>query len=73
MRRHIATEILSFELKEINGKKKYVTDQEDKNVTEYLRGTTATFHPISFGRYELEEHLIQKHRPFLNRKDNHDA
>ena len=73
LRRHIATEILSFELKEINGKKKYLTDQEDKNVTEYLRGTTATFHPISFGRYELEEHLIQKHRPFLNRKDNHDA
>jgi predicted GIY-YIG superfamily endonuclease len=72
LRRHIATDILNFELKEKNGKKKYLTDSEDKKVTDYLRGTIATFHPVSFGRYELEEHLIKKHRPLLNRKNNHD-
>lgn len=72
LRRHIATEILDFELKEKNRKKKYLTDNEDKKVKDYLRGTVATFHPVSFGRYELEEHLIKKHRPLLNRKDNND-
>ena len=72
LRRHIATEVLDFELKEKNGKKKYLTDSEDKKVTDFLRGTVATFHPVSFGRYELEEHLIKKHRPLLNRKDNND-
>jgi hypothetical protein len=35
LRRHIATEILSFELKEINGKKKYLTDDEEKTVTAF--------------------------------------
>lgn len=72
LRRHIATEILGYELKEKNGKKKYLTESEDKKVTDFLKGTIATFHPVSFGRYELEEHLIKKHRPFLNRKDNND-
>lgn len=72
LRRHIATDILNFELKEKNGKKKYLTDSEDKKVTDFLRGTSATFHPVCFGRYELEEYLIKKHRPLLNRKDNHD-
>jgi len=72
LRRHIATDILDFELKKKNGKKKYLTDSEDKKVTDFLRGTLAAFHPVSFGRYELEEYLIKKHRPLLNRKDNHD-
>jgi predicted GIY-YIG superfamily endonuclease len=72
LRRHIGTDILSYELKEKNGKKKYFTDTEDKKVTDYLRGTIATFHPVSFGRYELEEYLIRKYRPLLNRKDNND-
>lgn len=72
LRRHIGTEILKHELKERNGKKKYFTDSEDKSVTDFLRGTTGTFYPVSFGRYELEEYLIKKHKPLLYRKDNHD-
>jgi predicted GIY-YIG superfamily endonuclease len=72
LRRHIATDILDFELKERNGKKKYLTDTENASVTEYLRGTNATFYPVSFGRCELEEYLIKKYRPLLNRKDNFD-
>ena len=72
LRRHIATDILRYELKEKNGKKKYLTDSEDNNVTAFLRNTTATFYPVSFGRYELEEYLIKKHRPLLNRKDKND-
>jgi len=72
LRRHIATDILDFELKERNGKKKYLTDIENASVTDYLLGTIATFYPVSFGRYELEEYLIKKYRPLLNRKDNFD-
>src|SRR5690606_26791050 len=37
LRRHVATDILGYELKEKNGKKKYLADIEDKRVTEYLR------------------------------------
>lgn len=72
LRRHVATDILSYELKERNGKKKYLTDKENVDVTDYLRGTIAIFYPVSFGRYELEEYLIKKYRPLLNRKDNFD-
>lgn len=72
LRRHIGTEILNFELQERNGKKKYFQVIEDKKVTEFLKSCKAMFYPTNFGRYELEEFLIKKHRPFLNRKDNKD-
>ncbi len=72
LRRHIGTEILNFELHERNGKKKYFEVFEDKNVTEFLKSCKATFYPTPFGRYELEEFLIKKHKPLLNRKDNKD-
>lgn len=72
LRRHIGTNILGFELVERNGKKKYFIDEEDERVTEFLRSTIAIFYPVSFGRYELEEYLIKKHKPMLNRKANKD-
>lgn len=72
LRRHIGTDILNFELHERNGKKKYFEIIEDKKVTEFLKSCKATFYPTHFGRYELEEFLIKKHRPLLNRKDNKD-
>lgn len=70
LRRHIATEILSFELKEINGKKKYLSETEDKAVSAFLKNCYALFYPLNLGRYELEEHLIKHFKPLLNRKDN---
>ena len=72
LRRHIGTDILNFKLQEINGKKRYFSDPEDKKVTEFLETCKATIFPVAFGRYELEEYLIKKHRPLLNRKDNKD-
>jgi predicted GIY-YIG superfamily endonuclease len=72
LRRHIGTDILNFNLQEINGKKRYFSDTEDKKVTEFLKSCKATIFPVAFGRYELEEYLIKKHRPLLNRKDNKD-
>jgi predicted GIY-YIG superfamily endonuclease len=72
LRRHIGTEILNFELVEISGKKRYFGESEDKKVNDFLKSCKATFYDCSFGRYELEEFLIKKHKPFLNRKDNKD-
>lgn len=72
LRRHIGTDILNFNLQEIKGKKRYFSDIEDKKVTEFLKTCKATTFPVAFGRYELEEFLIKKHRPLLNRKDNKD-
>lgn len=72
LRRHVGTEILGYQLKEINKKKRYFSDIEDKKVTDFLRSCQATVFPINIGRYELEEYLIKKHRPLLNRKDNKD-
>jgi predicted GIY-YIG superfamily endonuclease len=72
LRRHIGTDILNFNLQEIKGKKRYFSDTEEKKVTEFLKTCKATIFPVAFGRYELEEYLIKKHRPILNRKDNKD-
>jgi predicted GIY-YIG superfamily endonuclease len=72
LRRHIGTELLNYNLQEIKGKKRYFSDTEDKKITEFLRTCKATIFPVAFGRYELEEYLIKKHRPLLNRKDNKD-
>lgn len=70
LRRHIATEILSFELKEKNGKRKYLTEVEESSVTLFLRNCKAVFYSSNLGRCELEEYLIKKHKPLLNRKGN---
>jgi predicted GIY-YIG superfamily endonuclease len=72
LRRHIATELLSFELKEKNGKKKYLADNEENAVNVFLKMCSANFYPVNLGRYELEKYLIKKHKPLLNRKDNKD-
>jgi predicted GIY-YIG superfamily endonuclease len=72
LRRHIGTEILKFQLQEINGRKRYFSDSEDRKVTDFLRSCKVTTFAASFGRYELEEFLIKKYHPMLNRKDNQD-
>jgi len=70
LRRHIGENILGFSLKTIKGKKKYFSDSEDNNVTNFLTKSTIKILPVQFGRYELEEFLIKSHVPLLNRKGN---
>src|SRR5690606_21827005 len=70
LRRHIGTEILKYKLIEIRGKKRYFNEKEDLEITKYLKQCKAIFFPIYFGRYEIEEFMIKKHRPLLYRKDN---
>lgn len=73
LRRHIGTDILGYELQERKNKKRYFSDLEDKCISNYLENCKAILYPISLGRYELEEYLIKKHKPLLNRKDNKDS
>jgi len=72
LRRHIGTEILKFNLQEIKGRKRYFSETEDTKITDFLKTCTVSITSVEFGRYELEEHLIKKYRPLLNRKDNKD-
>jgi len=70
LRRHIGENILGFHLQVRNGKKKYFEDKEDIKVTDFLRKCTIKPYIVNLGRYELEEYLIRKHKPLLNRKEN---
>ncbi|WP_312139486.1 GIY-YIG nuclease family protein [Sphingobacterium sp.] len=70
LRRHVATELLGLQLSERNGKKKYLDQNEDLQVSRYLNNCSCIFYPVKIGRYEIEEYLIKKYKPLLNRKDN---
>ena len=70
LRRHIGTDILNFFLKSKNGRKRYFTDSEDSMVNIYLKKCKISYMKINFGRFELEEYLIRKYHPLLNRKEN---
>lgn len=70
LRRHIGENILGFRLQTRNGKKRYFEDKEDIKVTNFLQKCTIKPSRVNFGRYELEEYLIRKHKPLLNRKEN---
>lgn len=70
LRRHIGTDIVGFELQIRKGKKRYFSDSEDVHVSQYLQNCTIRTMAINFGRFELEEFLIRKHNPLLNRKEN---
>lgn len=68
LRRNLGENLLNFELKTIKGKKRYFSEIEDALITTFLKNCSIKTMPINFGRYELEEYLIDKHQPVLNRK-----
>jgi predicted GIY-YIG superfamily endonuclease len=68
LRRHIGTDILGLTLKVVKGRARYFSADEDAKVDAFLKDCQVVFLPVSFGRAELEESLITKHRPVLNRK-----
>lgn len=68
VRRNLGVDVLGFELQTIKGKKRYFSDGEDGQVTSYINQCSIGFFPVQIGRYELEEYLIGRHRPILNRK-----
>jgi predicted GIY-YIG superfamily endonuclease len=70
LRRHIGENILGFYLQMRNGKKRYFSETEDIKVTDFLKRCTIKTLAVNIGRFELEEYLIRKHKPLLNRKEN---
>lgn len=67
-RRNCGTILLGFTLKERNGKKRYFTEEEDFEIDHFLKECTIVPFPVSIGRGELEECLIEKFAPILNKK-----
>ena len=45
-------------------------ESENKQINSYLDNCLLRTMKINFGRFELEEFLIRKHKPLLNRKEN---
>ena len=70
LRRHIGTELLGFTLQTLKGKKRYFRVEEDEQVDRFLTTCHVTYLPVTLGRLELEERLISKYQPILNRKGN---
>lgn len=70
LRRNLGENLLGFQLQTIKGKKRYFTEKEDLKITEFLKHCSIKPFPITLGRFELEEALIRKYKPYLNRKEN---
>ena len=70
LRRNIGRTLFGFDLQKINGKKRYFSEPEAKQITKLMRNLKIVVCPVNFGRYELEEYLIRKFKPVLNRKGN---
>jgi len=72
LRRNLGESIFKFKLQTINGKKRYFKSSEDEKISNFLRSSYIRYLPVHFGRFELEEYLIKKYKPVLNRKENKD-
>lgn len=76
LRRNIATTIFGYKLKSKTDlgikskdkKKAFLTEEEELSVNKYLANCYVVFQEVSFGRLELEEYLIEKYKPLLNKK-----
>lgn len=68
LRRNIGRTLFGFELQTVKGRKRYFQEKEDKEITKYLKKAKILTYPVNFGRFELEEFLINKYNPPLNRK-----
>ena len=68
LRRNIGTGLLGFELREMRGKRRYFTDDEDRRLTVFLGGCQYQYMEVAVGRLELEERLIRHETPKGNRK-----
>jgi len=70
LRRNIARDILGYSLSVQNGKRRFLSDIEERGVSKYLSSCRYKSSRIDLGRCELEEYLIRQEEPLLNRKVN---
>ncbi|MDR3127130.1 MAG: GIY-YIG nuclease family protein [Tannerellaceae bacterium] len=71
LRRSIGTDILGFSLREIKGKWRYFSEDENEEVTKFLKTCKWVALPGSSEKSErvrLKEELIEKYNPRLNKK-----
>lgn len=68
LRRNVGTNVLGFELHEVGGKRRYFTDDEERQLDKFLDGCLYHSMPVHIGRIELEEQLIARELPIANRK-----
>ena len=66
LRRHVGTELLglAFAPDRVRG----FSPSDESSISDFLSSCTVAVVPLAFGRWELERHLVQKHRPLLNRE-----
>lgn len=69
-RRNCGTVLLGFTLKMKNNKKRYFSDEEEIKLNRFLKECFIVPYPIAIGRGELEECLINRFSPILNKKGN---
>lgn len=68
LRRNIGTNLLGFSLHEVRGKRRYFTEDEERQLNAFLGGCLYQSMAVTLGRLELEEHLIARDVPPANRK-----
>jgi len=66
LRRHVGTELLGLEFAPeiVRG----FSPSGEASISDFLSSCTVAIVPLAFGRWELERHLVQTHRPLLNRE-----
>lgn len=69
-RRNCGTVLLGFTLKTKNNKKRYFSDEEEIELNRFLKECFVVPYPVAIGRGELEECLINRFSPILNKKGN---
>ncbi len=67
-RRNLATTAFGYELETREGRKRYLPEQAEAEVNAYMSNCRFAAIALFLGRYEIEELLIAKINPVLNRK-----
>lgn len=65
-RRNLGERILRYRLQTVNGEKRYFFEDQDRAISDYIRGCSIAFQQIALGRIEILEYLIETLRPPLN-------
>lgn len=66
LRRNLAERHFRFRLHVQDGERRYLHDEQEAALTDYLRACTIAFTPVRFGRVEVCETLISEIRPPMN-------
>ncbi|MAK60515.1 MAG: hypothetical protein CMK09_06025 [Ponticaulis sp.] len=66
LRRNLGKRVLGYRLRTRNGEARYFSENDDRNVSDYVRRCQVAFTTIRVGREEIRDDLIRRMRPILN-------